>query len=83
MAVRNSSWSCPTDAAVATVVAEGLRRRIARDPFPIQQGARTVGVAIRSGLPRSAATTMPRASSRADQTSHKRDGRNRVVPDAA
>ena len=30
-----------TDMAVATMVAERLRRRIASEPFPIQQGART------------------------------------------
>ena len=30
-----------TDMAVATMVAERLRRRIAGEPFPIQQGART------------------------------------------
>ena len=30
-----------TDMAVATMVAERLRRRIAGEPFPIQQGARS------------------------------------------
>src|SRR5256714_4489255 len=33
-----------TDLAVATMVAERLRRRIASEPFPIQQAARTVEV---------------------------------------
>src|SRR6476646_3144270 len=39
-----------TDLAVATMVAERLRRRIAAEPFPIQQGARTVEVTISIGI---------------------------------
>ena len=39
-----------TDLAVATMVAERLRRRIASEPFPIQQGARTVEVTISIGI---------------------------------
>jgi len=39
-----------TDMAVATLVAERLRRRIASDPFPIQQGARTIEVTISIGI---------------------------------
>src|SRR2546425_6889771 len=31
-----------TDMAVATVVAERLRRRVASGPFPIQEGARSI-----------------------------------------
>src|SRR3954467_10254634 len=38
-----------TDKAVATMVAERLRRRIATEPFPIQQAARTVEVTISIG----------------------------------
>src|SRR3954468_19015098 len=75
-----------TDMAVATMVAERLRRRIAGEPFPIQQGARRVEVTISIGL----ATLAPEEGAsgllkRADQALYraKRDGRNRVVPDAA
>src|ERR1700731_2676595 len=39
-----------TDMAVATMVAERLRRRIAGDPFPIAQGQRKVEVPISIGL---------------------------------
>ena len=39
-----------TDMAVAAMVAERLRRRIAADPFAIQQGARTVPVTISIGV---------------------------------
>src|SRR4029077_5155733 len=75
-----------TDMAVATMVAERLRRRIASEPFPIQQGARTVQVTISIGIAalgpdENAAAVIKRA----DQALYraKRDGRNRVVPDAA
>jgi two-component system cell cycle response regulator len=75
-----------TDLAVATMVAERLRRRIASEPFPIQQGARTVEVTISIGI--AALGGSDNAASvlkRADQALYraKRDGRNRVVPDAA
>jgi two-component system, cell cycle response regulator len=75
-----------TDMAVATMVAERLRRRIASEPFPIQKGARTVDVTISIGIAAlgpddNAAAVIKRA----DQALYraKRDGRNRVVPDAA
>jgi two-component system cell cycle response regulator len=76
-----------TDMAVAAMVAERLRRRIATDPFAIQQGARTIpvtisiGVAAMRGKDDNAASVLKRA----DQALYraKRDGRNRVVPDAA
>src|SRR5262245_51522130 len=75
-----------TDMAVATLVAERLRRRIASEPFPIQQGAGKVEVTISIGIAalahgESAAAVLKRA----DQALYraKRDGRNRVVPDAA
>jgi two-component system cell cycle response regulator len=76
-----------TDMAVATTVAERLRRRIASEPFPIQRGTASVAVTISIGL---AALGQPdeRAADilkRADVALYraKRDGRNRVVPDAA
>jgi len=75
-----------TDMAVATLVAERLRRRIAGEPFLIQQGERRVEVTISIGIAtlggeESAAAVLKRA----DQALYraKRDGRNRVVPDAA
>jgi two-component system cell cycle response regulator len=75
-----------TDMAVATMVAERLRRRIASEPFPIQQGVRTIEVTISIGIAAlghddNAAAVLKRA----DQALYraKRDGRNRVVPDAA
>jgi two-component system, cell cycle response regulator len=76
-----------TDMAVATAVAERLRRRIATEPFAIQKGARhlevtiSIGIAALSGIGDNAATILKRA----DQALYraKRDGRNRVVPDAA
>lgn len=75
-----------TDMAVATMVAERLRRRIASEPFPIQQGARSVEVTISIGiaaLGRDEDAAM--VFKRADQALYraKRDGRNRVVPAAA
>ena len=76
-----------TDMAVATMVAERLRRRIAADAFPIHKGERKVAVTISIGL---AALSGPDDSAanvlkRADQALYRanRDGRNRVVPDAA
>jgi two-component system cell cycle response regulator len=75
-----------TDASVATLVAERLRRRIAGEPFSIQRGARHLEVTISVGVAAlrpgdDAATVLKRA----DQALYraKREGRNRVVPDAA
>jgi hypothetical protein len=69
------------------MVAERLRRRIAADPFPIHKGERKVEVTISIGL---AALTGPEDHAgnvlkHADQALYraKRDGRNRVVADAA
>jgi two-component system cell cycle response regulator len=75
-----------TDLAVAGMVAERLRRRIAAEPFPIN-GGEPIAVTISIGI---AALTAPADSAaailrRADQALYraKRDGRNRVVADAA
>jgi two-component system cell cycle response regulator len=76
-----------TDMAVATMVAERLRRRIASEPFPISQGASSVEVTISIGLAarHSASDNAANILKRADQALYraKRDGRNRVVADAA
>jgi two-component system cell cycle response regulator len=75
-----------TDMAVATMVAERLRRRIASEPFPIQKGAKMIEVTISIGIaalgPNDKAAAVIK---RADLALYraKRDGRNRVVPDAA
>ncbi len=76
-----------TDLAVAAMVAERLRRRIAAEPFVIQQGARNIPVTISIGIAalRDRSDTAAGLLKRADQALYraKRDGRNRVVPDAA
>jgi len=68
------------------MVAERLRRRIAGELFPIQKGAKSIEVTISIGIAALGAGDTPAAIiKRADQALYraKRDGRNRVVPDAA
>ena len=76
-----------TDMAVAAVVAERIRRRIAGEPFPILKGSGTIEVTISIGIAAIAqADDSPETIlRRADQALYraKRDGRNRVVADAA
>jgi two-component system cell cycle response regulator len=76
-----------TDMAVAAMVAERLRRRIAAEPFAIQDGAGSIAVTISIGLAalRSKEDGAASLLKRADQALYraKRDGRNRVAPDAA
>jgi two-component system, cell cycle response regulator len=76
-----------TDIGVATMVAERLRRRIASEPFPINQNSRTVQATISIGIAamRSCEDNAADIVRRADQALYraKRDGRNRVVADAA
>jgi two-component system cell cycle response regulator len=75
-----------TDMAVATIVAERLRRRIASEPFPISQG-KALEVTVSAGIATldAADDTAGTILKRADQALYraKRDGRNRVVADAA
>jgi len=72
---------------VATMVAERLRRLIANEPFAIEQGMRLLDVTISIGIAALVSPTDTAAAmlKRADQALYraKRDGRNRVVPDAA
>jgi two-component system, cell cycle response regulator len=76
-----------TDMAVASMVAERLRRRIAAEPFPISQGSKSIPVTLSIGIAALRGQDDNAASlvKRADQALYraKRDGRNRVVPDAA
>jgi two-component system, cell cycle response regulator len=76
-----------TDMAVAAIVAERIRRRIAGEPFSIRAGAAALDVTISVGLAAlaSVADTAAQILKRADQALYraKRDGRNRVVADAA
>jgi two-component system cell cycle response regulator len=76
-----------TDMAVASMVAERLRRRIATEPFPINQATRTIDVTISIGIAALGGDgdTAGALLKRADQALYraKRDGRNRVVQDAA
>jgi two-component system cell cycle response regulator len=76
-----------TDKAVATMVAERLRRTIATEPFSIAQGAKSLEVTISIGIAAAVGADDNAAAilKRADQALYraKRDGRNRVVPDAA
>jgi two-component system cell cycle response regulator len=76
-----------TDMAVAATVAERLRRRIAAEPFPIEQGNKMVDVTISIGIAtlESSQDNAAQILKRADQALYraKRDGRNRVVADAA
>jgi two-component system, cell cycle response regulator len=76
-----------TDMAVATMVAERLRRRVACEPFPVCRGANAVEITISIGLAARASANDTAASvlKRADQALYraKRDGRNRVVSYAA
>jgi two-component system, cell cycle response regulator len=76
-----------TDMTVAAMVAERLRRRIAAEPFAIAQGSRRIPVTISIGIAglRDKDDTPANLLKRADQALYraKRDGRNRVVPDAA
>src|SRR5262249_57474891 len=76
-----------TDMAVAAIVAERVRRCVASDPFAVRGGAVALDVTISIGLAALAgvADTAAQILRRADQALYraKRDGRNRVVADAA
>jgi two-component system cell cycle response regulator len=76
-----------TDMAVASMVAERLRRRIATEPFPIHNATATIDVTISIGIAAlgRSGDTAAAVLKRADQALYraKRDGRNRVVQDAA
>jgi two-component system cell cycle response regulator len=76
-----------TDAGVASIVAERIRARVAGEPFAIHEGTRAIDVTVSIGMAqRQAGDSEPDVLvKRADQALYraKRDGRNRVVLDAA
>jgi two-component system, cell cycle response regulator len=76
-----------TDMAVATTVAERLRRRIVSEPFPVAKGTKSLEVTLSIGIGalNGAGDNAAAMLKRADQALYraKRDGRNRVVADAA
>jgi|SRR5829696_3643201 len=76
-----------TDMDVATTVAERVRRKIERDLFAIESGARSVPVTVSIGAAciTGRDDTVQTILKRADQALFraKRDGRNRVVANAA
>jgi two-component system cell cycle response regulator len=76
-----------TDVGIAALVAERIRRRIAGAAFPIDQGRRTIEVTISVGIAGRLGTqdNASQMLKRADEALYraKRDGRNRVVADAA
>lgn len=76
-----------TDLVVAAVVAERIRARVAGEPFAIHKGARAIDVTVSIGMAqRQGAENDPDIlMKRADQALYraKREGRNRVVLDAA
>ncbi|WP_439576169.1 PleD family two-component system response regulator [Phreatobacter sp.] len=76
-----------TDAGVASIVAERIRSRVAGEPFAVQKGENALDITVSIGM----AQRLPEDGGadalfrRADQALYraKRDGRNRVVLDAA
>ncbi|WP_163540187.1 diguanylate cyclase, partial [Klebsiella pneumoniae] len=76
-----------TDAGVASIVAERIRARVAGEPFPIHKGARAIDITVSIGMAQrgSGDDGADVVIKRADQALYraKRDGRNRVVLDAA
>ena len=76
-----------TDMGVATMIAERLRRAVAGESFPVQQGMKLLNVTLSIGLAtlNDAGDDAASILKRADQALYraKRDGRNRVVADAA
>jgi two-component system cell cycle response regulator len=74
------------DLSVARAVGERLRRNISAEPFPVSKGAKKLDVTISVGIAMrrdgdGADTILKRADEALYQA--KRDGRNRVVSDAA
>ncbi len=76
-----------TDMSVASAVAERLRRKIAGEPFPIEQGRRKIDATISVGIAglEPSDDTAAQLLKRADRALYraKREGRNRVVANAA
>jgi two-component system, cell cycle response regulator len=76
-----------TEPQVAQLVAERIRMRVERQPFPIYGGKKSISVTVSVGVSgyRAGHTTADALMKRADEALYraKRDGRNRVIADAA
>jgi two-component system, cell cycle response regulator len=76
-----------TEPDVARMVGERIRQKVERLPFPIQQGKRAISATVSIGLSgfRMGHSTADALLKRADEALYraKREGRNRVVSDAA
>lgn len=76
-----------TDVCVATQVGERIRRKVAAEPFPISKGAKAIDITVSIGVStvEGADDTAQAFLKRADLALYraKRDGRNRVVAEAA
>jgi len=76
-----------TEPHVAQLAAERIRQKVERQPFPIYGGKRSIAVTVSIGVSgvRAGQTTADALLKRADEALYraKRDGRNKVVADAA
>ena len=76
-----------TEPHVAELVAERIRQRVERVPFPINGGRKSIGVTVSVGVAgcRGGPTTAESMLKRADEALYraKREGRNRVIAAAA
>ncbi|MCA3585646.1 MAG: PleD family two-component system response regulator [Methylocystis sp.] len=76
-----------TEQHVAQIIAERIRQKVERQPFPIHGGKRSIPVTVSIGVAgaRAGRTTSDALLKRADEALYraKRDGRNKVVADAA
>jgi two-component system cell cycle response regulator len=76
-----------TEPHVAQLVAERIRQKVERKPFPIDGGKRSIPVTVSIGVAgfQAGSTTADALLKRADEALYraKRDGRNKVVADAA
>jgi two-component system, cell cycle response regulator len=76
-----------TEKHIAQIVAERIRQKIERNPFPIYGGKKMISVTVSVGVTgyHAGHTTADALMKKADEALYKakKDGRNRVVADAA
>jgi two-component system, cell cycle response regulator len=76
-----------TEPHIAQIVAERIRMKVERQPFPIYGGKKAISVTVSIGVSgfRAGHTTADALLKRADEALYraKKDGRNRVIADAA